>query len=76
MPVTLDDHSSSDGSYREPELMLPQWRRTMLDIEIMALESKGYRVEMRSAHHVVMRWGLGGRRMEIFIDEFGEALRS
>jgi hypothetical protein len=70
------DGDQPTNELAEPELMSPELRRVVLDQEIEMLARRGYRVDARTDHHVVMSTRLPTRRrVQIFIDEFGDAYR-
>jgi hypothetical protein len=79
--MNADRPNLTDDSYPEtrpePVLMPPSTRRLLLDLEIARLLGEGFRIDTRSGHHVVMCGdSKRNRRVEIFVDEFGELLRS
>lgn len=71
----MDTNRTDEARRTEPELLSPAERRALLDLEVQKLAQAGFEVQARSDHHVVMR-SPDRHRVEVFIDEFGEAYRS
>jgi hypothetical protein len=75
--MTTDRTVTPQTPQLEAELMSPADRRMALELEISRLHADGLRVESRCGHQAVLRALVPPRRRtQIFVDEFGNVLRS